>query len=393
MISQKTPKAAPKVAFAIMIAINVVICALKRARGASANGLVCLLRSVSLLQAGAGMGELHVGAFRTVPVPIAESLEKIRAEIASVEATQDVVDSPGHDDIVSFKHAEIIIAPSGIRGNPAVGVGKLFALRRLVEIPNLAFQVVAQQEESRAPILIAVDRVIQHGGVAGAVAESKNRLPPDLAYDGRYLVHLEVLDDKTAPDQRVVALIRILETVGLALMRRQRFYVGADDALGGNVQQIADEDAGQLPLGAGNHINLEVVGLQILHHLDHRQVKRLAPFQRSQPLHRRFHEPLRIRFVVGVRGAGKDRGLMRRALAQDVARVPVFQPLFEAERKLLVLFGRRIVRIVQRAFEEEHMVEVEGRRLAEEGAVHIKDSVTSSTKETRVSFAKESSVQ
>lgn len=121
MISQKTPKAAPKVAFAIMIAINVVICALKRARGASANGLVCLLRSVSLLQAGAGMGELHVGAFRTVPVPIAESLEKIRAEIASVEATQDVVDSPGHDDIVSFKHAEIIIAPSGIRGNPAVG--------------------------------------------------------------------------------------------------------------------------------------------------------------------------------------------------------------------------------------------------------------------------------
>ena len=156
-------------------------------------------------------------------------------------------------------------------------------------------------------------------------------------------------------------------------MRRQRFYVGADDALGGNVQQIADEDAGQLPLGAGNHINLEVVGLQILHHLDHRQVKRLAPFQRSQPLHRRFHEPLRIRFVVGVRGAGKDRGLMRRALAQDVARVPVFQPLFEAERKLLVLFGRRIVRIVQRALEEEHMVEVEGRRLAEEGAVHIKD--------------------
>lgn len=64
--------------------------------------------------------EGDVAAFRAVPVPVAESLEEVRAKIVAGIVAEEGVDALRHHNVVALKYAEILVSPGGIGGNPAV---------------------------------------------------------------------------------------------------------------------------------------------------------------------------------------------------------------------------------------------------------------------------------
>ena len=222
-------------------------------------------------------------------------------------------------------------------------------------------------------------RIFRHAGIAGAVAKGQDRLFADFLGDHGDLVHLEILDDKfTAEDQLVIIIKNIVQTVHISLIFGDQGLIGTDDLPVGDMQRgIINDAANDETVGTADNVYGKVIGLQIVHDLQHGLVPAAPSGHAVIAGHGEFLELLDIAVELCRGHTGEGRG--------DAFSVVDFQAgegfagfilgddllgcfLFEI-RSLVDIIG-----IFQDTVDQQRIVEIIGICFTEQGTIQIKNS-------------------
>ena len=140
-------------------------------------------------------------------------------------------------------------------------------------------------------------------------------------------------------------------------------------------QHTLHEHALRLAIRAGDDPDIKIICLEVRDNFGHRQIELFTALEVREAFRRRLHELADIVVIFWNRHAGKDRRLRFRLFALHVTRNRMrIDGVLDDLRIRAILRCRRVRRVFECAMHVHHPLEIRRRALAEQRAIHIKDS-------------------